>query len=172
MATYTPLQINLARTQTNEFKQRPPITDGGNTIYAGQLVKISSGALTPCTAADTACYGWCVDASKLSTDRPPTILPFPVGEGEFHSVFDPTNGEFEITVGGSSTSAFSTTAASAVIGTAYNLGLGTSNYVGIHYLNTASSSAPMFVVVAWADGVISTDVAPRVRVRFVNSFAQ
>jgi hypothetical protein len=173
MATFTPRQIELTRTQTNVFTQRPAITDSSNTIVAGQLVKIVSNALVQCAASDTVCYGWCVDASKLNTDRPPTILPFPVGEGEFHNVFDPTNGEFEITVGNATTTAFVTaTAAAAVIGSGFGLGLGTSTYAGLHYLNTADTTNKMFVVVGWADGVVSSDVAPRVRVRFVNSFAQ
>lgn len=179
MATFTPRQIELTRTQNNVFVQRPKASDMGNTIYAGQLVVLSSSGspaeptLTACAAGAVSFYGQCIDASKLSTDRPPTILPFPVGEGEYHNVIDPTGGEFEITVGNATTTAFATaTAANAVIGTSYNLGLGTGAYAGIHYLNTASSSTPMFVVVGWTDGVVSTDVAPRVRVRPIASTIQ
>ena len=180
MAAFKPLQIDLVRNQTNVFVQRPKASDMSNTIVAGQLVVLSSSGspaqptLTACAAGAVSFYGQCIDASKLSTDRPPNILPFPVGEGEYHNVFDPTGGEFEITVG-NNTQDFTSTralASTAVIGSSFGLGLGTSTYAGIHYLNTSNTTNLLFTVVGWADGVVAADTDPRVRVRPIASTIQ
>lgn len=169
---------NLVRQFGNMNVQRPPVSDGGNTFKANALVKLASGALALVATDDVVCYGQTPDKSHASTDTVPETLPRGPGEGENHYVFSPLDAEFEINLGSLSGTAIVTGASAAkpadvVIGGVYGIATPTTGtWAGFQFLDPTETTATLFQVVGFVDGVLSDDQNGRVRVKIIPSKIQ
>ncbi len=175
MATQAFIYVpKLVRQKENMNIQRAPITDGSNSFLAGALVKISSAALATLATADVTIYGQTPDASHAATDKPPTAL-----YGEMHYPWDLGLGaELEINVGAANGSdvtigASAKTPGDVAVGTSYGILVPTTGaYAGVPFLDPTNTTNLIFKVVAFVDGVGSTDYNGRVRVTIVPTTIQ
>jgi len=160
----------------------PAITDGGNTFSNNQFVKISSSALAPYVADDTAIYGLTPDASHTSTSEPYTA-PY----GEFHNPIALTGQTFlmNITDGSGNVGSGSTTLNDVTIGALYSaryLASLDTGCVAIDASDTGTATKNIFKVVgkflssatggAFPDGDATDDFNGRVIVQVIQAGVQ
>lgn len=164
----------LLSQQGNLHTQRPPVGDGANTFYKGDLVQVSSGSLllvpnTSATASTQLVWGVTPDDSKTSTQKPPDAF-----FGENHYCFDVTDAIIEMnitnTAGGVGDATTNNGAAgpqlSAVtIGASYGIKTDATNYVGIQMVNISETTNTLVQVVGLAPNQATADYNGRVLVK-------
>ncbi len=171
------LRPDLVRQFGNMFVQRPIAPDSSNTFAAFSLVYLVSGVLTLVATDGVLVYGLTPDASKAATDTVPQAF-----FGENHYVFSPVDAEFEINVGHLSGTALVVGAASSaktpadvVLGAEYGIATPTTGtYAGYQVLDPTETTATLFRVVGFVDGIgaTSTYANGRVRVKIIPSKIQ
>lgn len=167
---------NIVQVAGNMARQRPPIGDGGNAFYAGDLVYIASGVLALVPTDGVLVWGQTKDDSHTSTQKPPDAF---FGENHYCESVEECTIEMNITndaggVGDATTNngAAGPQLSAAAIGTAYGIHAGATDYVGVQMVNVEELTATLVTVVGYAPNQSLTDYNGRVLVRPIASKIQ
>jgi hypothetical protein len=152
--------------------QLSALGDSSNTFVAGQFLKVSSGALAPYVADDTAICGLASDASHAATDEP---YSQPFGENHNPIALRGVTFLMNITDGSGTVGSGSTTQADVTIGTLYSaryLGTIDTSAAAIDASDTGTATKHIFRVVGKWSQDASTDYNGRVMVQVIDTAIQ
>jgi hypothetical protein len=167
----------------NLQEQKGPVADGGanadsTSIAAGHFV-VASGAFPDQViksvrdgANGTLIFGWCPDAVRTSTQKPPTNLP--TGDTK-HYVFNPAGQSlFLMNITDSSGNVGSSGPAGTTVSIGGQYGLKTVTVSGIlcQCVNKDDTTYKLFEVVEYGPNQASTDKNPLVVVKVIGTVIQ